>query len=95
MNRLDEVVHSPVRFAIMAALASVDDATYQALKEELGASYALLSKHATILEDKGYLEINKSFLGKKPHTVFRLTRAGRKAYRDHTTALQDLQRGLR
>ncbi|MHA7272709.1 winged helix-turn-helix domain-containing protein [Arthrobacter sp. TMT4-20] len=95
MNRLDEVVHSPVRFAIMAALASVDDATYQALKDELGTSYALLSKHATILEDKGYLEINKSFLGKKPHTVFRLTKAGRKAYRDHTTALKDLQRGLR
>ena len=79
----------------MAALTSVDDATYQSLRKELGTSYALLSKHATILEDHGYLETNKSFLAKKPHTVLRPRRAGRKAFHDHTTALKDLQRGLR
>lgn len=95
MSRIDDVIHSPVRFTIMAALSSVDDATYQVLKEELGISYALLSKHAAILEDHGYLEAQKSFLAKKPQTVFRLTRAGRKAFHAHTMALRDIQRGLR
>lgn len=95
MNDLNDVVHSPVRFAIMAGLASVDDATYQVLKEELGVSYALLTKHATILEDHGYLEIHKSFLAKKPQTVFRLTRLGRNAFADHVAALRRLQIGFR
>lgn len=94
-GRLNDVVHSPVRFTIMAALSTVDDATYQILKEELEVSYALLSKHAAILEEHGYLEVRKSFLAKKPQTVFRLTRAGRNAYKDHVSALQEIQRGLR
>ena len=93
--RLDDVVHSPVRFTIMAALSTVDDATYQVLKDELDVSYALLSKHAAILEERGYLEVHKSFLAKKPQTVFRLTRAGRTAYKDHVAALAEIQRGLR
>ncbi|MBP2217355.1 transcriptional regulator [Arthrobacter sp. CAN_C5] len=46
-------------------------------------------------EEQGYLEAQKSFLAKKPQTVFRLTRRGRTAFRDHTTALRDIQRGLR
>lgn len=93
--RLDDVVHSPVRFTIMAALATVDDATYQVLKDELDVSYALLSKHASILEEHGYLEVRKSFLAKKPQTVFRLTRAGRRAYKGHIDALEEIKRGLR
>lgn len=78
----------------MAALSTVDDATYQVLKEELETSYALLSKHAGILEEHGYLEVHKSFLAKKPQTVFRLTRVGRKAFQNHVAALNEIQRGL-
>lgn len=59
-------MHSPVRFTLMAALAIVDDASYQVLKKELDVSYALLSKHAAILEEQGLIELKKSFLGKKP-----------------------------
>ncbi|WP_157359046.1 winged helix-turn-helix domain-containing protein [Arthrobacter sp. Soil782] len=95
MSRLNDVVNSPVRFTIMAALATVDDATYQVLKEELETSYALLSKHAAILEERGYLEVHKSFLAKKPQTVFRLTNAGRRAFEDHVAALEEIQRGFR
>lgn len=93
--RLNEVVHSPVRFTLLAALSTVDDATYQVLKDELDISYALLSKHAAILEEHGYLDVQKSFLAKKPQTVFRLTRAGRKAYKDHLAAIEEIKRGLR
>lgn len=93
--RLDDLVHSPVRFTMMAALASVDDATYQVLKDELGVSYALLSKHAAILEEHELIEIKKSFLGKKPQTVFRLTRKGRKAFKEHVSALEEILKGLR
>lgn len=94
MGRLDDVVHSPVRFTIMAALSTVDDATYQVLKQELGVSYALLSKHAAILEGHGYLRVHKSFLAKKPQTVFTLTPNGRKAFTQHVQALDEIRHGL-
>ncbi|WP_196868089.1 transcriptional regulator [Arthrobacter sp. CAN_A212] len=41
------------------------------------------------------MEAQKSFLAKKPQTVFRLTSRGRTAFRDQTTALSEIQRGLR
>ncbi|GAA4886099.1 winged helix-turn-helix domain-containing protein [Serinicoccus chungangensis] len=94
MSRLDDVVHSPVRFTIMAALSTVDDATYQILKQELDVSYALLSKHAGILEDHGYLRVHKSFLAKKPQTVFALTPQGRQAFNHHVQALDEIRHGL-
>ncbi len=95
VRQLDDTIHSPIRFALMSALASVDDATYQTLKDELGITYGLLSKHANILENAGYLLITKSFLAKKPQTTFSLTRLGRKAYKHHIEALDQLRKGLR
>lgn len=91
---LDELVHSPVRFSIIAALAGVESATYQTLKEALEISYALLTKHATILEDAGYISVEKSFVGKKAQTTFRLTKEGRLAFKRHLSALQEIANGL-
>ncbi len=95
LRQLDDTIHSPVRFALMSALASIDDASYQSLKTELNITYGLLSKHAAILEDAGYVDITKSFLVKKPQTTFRLTRVGRKAYKEHVRALDEIRKGLR
>lgn len=91
---LDDLVHSPVRLTLMSALASVDSADYQTLREEIGLSYALLTKHATILEDAGYLAVSKAFEGKTPRTTYRLTRRGRTAYRAHLAALDRIVEGL-
>ena len=91
---LDDLVHSPVRFTLTSALASVDSADYQTLKEEMELSYALLTKHATILEQAGYLSVSKAFDGKTPRTTYRLTRRGRAAYRAHLDALDEIVRGL-
>ncbi|WP_040634096.1 transcriptional regulator [Mobilicoccus pelagius] len=91
---LDDTVHSPVRFTLMSALASVDQADYQTLKEALDVSYALLSKHAAILEQAGYVRITKQFVGRTPRTDLALTRAGRAAYAAHLAALDEIVRGL-
>ncbi|HET7415662.1 MAG TPA: transcriptional regulator [Arthrobacter sp.] len=91
---LDDIVHSPVRFAVLAALASVESATYQTLKDALEISYTLLTKHANILEEAGYISVEKSFVGKKAQTTFRLTREGREAFNKHLHALKHLANGL-
>lgn len=91
---MDDIIHSPVRLALVAALNSVDSADYQTLREELDVSYSLLSKHAGILNDAGYLEITKAFDGRTPTTHMSLTRAGWKAFEHHLAALDRIMQGL-
>lgn len=91
---LDELIHSPVRLVLVAALASVESADYQTLKQEMEVSYALLSKHAAILEKAGYVAVTKQFDDRTPTTRYRLTRAGRDAYTAYLAALDEIVRGL-
>lgn len=91
---LDDLVHSPVRLALMSALNSVDEADYQTVRDALDVSYALLTKHASLLEKAGYLRVTKDFVGKTPRTRYRLTARGRTAYQKHLAALDELVRGL-
>ncbi|MBF9010512.1 transcriptional regulator [Corynebacterium phoceense] len=78
----------------MAALNSVDSVDYQTLKDELGVSYSLLTKHATLLEEAGLLKISKDFEGRTPVTRLRLTRSGRRAFAQYLEALDRLVAGL-
>nr|WP_268914494.1 transcriptional regulator [Corynebacterium phoceense] len=87
-------IHSPVRLSVMAALNSVDSVDYQTLKDELGVSYSLLTKHATLLEEAGLLKISKDFEGRTPVTRLRLTRSGRRAFAQYLEALDRLVAGL-
>lgn len=91
---LDDVIHSPVRLTLVAVLNSVDSVDYQTLREELGVSYSLLSKHSGILEDAGYLTITKAFDGRTPTTRMGLTRVGREAFQRHLAALDRITQGL-
>lgn len=91
---LDDMIHSPVRFTLVAALSSVDSADYQTLREELGISYSLLSKHAGILEEVGYLKITKEFDGRTQMTRMSLTKTGREAFQKYLSALDRIVQGL-
>ncbi len=73
-------------------LIMVDSADYQTLREELGVSYSLLSKHAGILAETGYLKITKEFDGRTQITRMSLTRQGREAFQNHLDA--EIQRLL-
>lgn len=81
----DRLVHEPSRLAIMAVLNAVEEADFLFLLEQTGLTKGNLSSHAAKLEDAGYLAIDKTFVGKIPRTVLRLTPAGQGAlqrYRD-------------
>lgn len=89
-HRLDEVIHAPVRFSIVAALDGVDEAAFSRVRDAIEVSDSVLSKHATRLEDAGYVRIRKGYVGKRPRTWLSLTRAGRAAYEDHLRALRTI-----
>ena len=91
---LDNPIQSAPRFAIAAALASVEDTDYQTLKDALDMSYSLMTKHITILEEARIVEVTKTFVGRTPVTRLKLTDEGRKAYNAHLAALDRLVQGL-
>ena len=77
---LDRVIHEPGRLMIVALLSAVERADFLYLQHETGLNKGTLSSLLSRLEEAGYLEVTKTFRGKVPQTLLRLTAAGRKAF---------------
>lgn len=90
IGKLDDVIHGRVRLGIMAYLASAEVADFTELKDALQTTQGNLSVHLRKLEEAGYVEIEKSFLGRKPLTRARLTPTGRKAFASYLDAMRKL-----
>ena len=89
---IDRAIHEPARLLITAHLYVVDRADYVFLMQSTGLTWGNLSSHLSRLESAGYVEIIKEFVERKPHTMLRLTDAGRTAfdaYRRQMKALFD------
>jgi DNA-binding transcriptional ArsR family regulator len=88
--KFDELIHAPTRLSIVSLLAAAEWADFKFIRDELGLSDSALSKQLTSLEAAGYVEIRKSFVGKRPRTSARLSKAGRTAFLMHVEALQQI-----
>jgi DNA-binding MarR family transcriptional regulator len=96
LEELDPVLHERGRLAIASVLAAVDQITFTELRDELAMTDGNLSVHLQKLEEKGYVAIDKHFVGRRPQTTCRLTPAGRRAfarYLDHLEAIVEQGRG--
>lgn len=87
---LDPVIHPPKRLAAMAVLAHASDVDFGFLRDHLGVSDSDLSKQMAVLSEAGYVEIRKRGHGRGSVTNFRITKIGRKAYKDYRKALDSL-----
>lgn len=92
-HRLDGIVHQPVRFSILAALAGAEEAEFGFVRDQVEISDSVLSKHAATLEDAGYVTVRKGYVGKWPRTWIRLTDLGREAFDAHLDVLRDIAGG--
>ena len=88
--RFDELLHAPTRLSIVSLLAATEWADFKFIRDSVGLSDSALSKQLTTLEDAGYVEIRKSFIGKRPRTSARLNSVGRAAFERHVAALQEI-----
>jgi DNA-binding MarR family transcriptional regulator len=86
-HRLDEVIHSPVRFSIVATLAAADRAEFGFVRDTVEVSDSVLSKQVAILDGAGYLKVKKGYVGKRPRTWLSLSAAGRAAFQAHLATL--------
>ncbi len=82
----DRLIHEPGRLTVLAVLNAMEEADFQFLLQQTSMTRGNLSSHTAKLEAAGYVEIEKTFVGKIPRTVYRLTVAGGEAlaaYRAH------------
>lgn len=80
MTDLDRVIHEPARLLIVALLAGVKKADFLWVQRESDLTKGNLSSHLTRLEEAGYVEIEKTYKGKVPLTLLRLTKEGKAAF---------------
>ena len=85
---IDQVIHAPARLMVLTYLYVVESADYVFLVRQTGLSWGNLATHLTRLEEAGYIEMEKGYKGKKPHTTIRLTKRGRAAFREYKQSMQ-------
>jgi len=87
---VDRLIHEPARLMLMALLYVVDSADFTFLMAQTGLSWGNLSSHMTRLENAGYIEVEKEFKGRRPHTMLSLTEQGREAFRRYRRSMKDI-----
>jgi DNA-binding HxlR family transcriptional regulator len=90
LTGLDRVIHEPARLMLMALLSSVETADFLFLLKESRLTKGNLSVQLSRLEEAGYLEMEKTFRGKIPHTEYRLTQKGKSAFNQYRKSLGSL-----
>ncbi len=86
--KLDPLLHSELRLAVMSILAGVDEADFTFLKGQTGATSGNLSVQIDKLTAAGYITVEKGFKGKMPRTTCRITPVGQKAFSEYVDALK-------
>ena len=67
---------------------------FNKVKELLNATDGNIASHVNALETLNYIDVRKEFVGKKPRTTYRVTKLGKKAFKDHLDALEQLLKEL-
>ncbi|MDR1983748.1 MAG: transcriptional regulator [Prevotellaceae bacterium] len=87
-KELDPLLHSQLRLAIISLLLSVEEADFVFLKENTGATSGNLSVQIDKLNEAGYITVEKTFQGKMPRTVCKITSKGISAFETYVNNLQ-------
>jgi DNA-binding MarR family transcriptional regulator len=90
LAEIDRLVHEPARLAVMSLLYVVDSADFTFIMNQTGLTWGNLSTHMSKLEEAGYLEVEKTFKGKRPNTTLKLTPQGRQAFRDYAKRMKQV-----
>ncbi|WP_029210513.1 transcriptional regulator [Arsenicicoccus bolidensis] len=90
MATLDPLVHAPARLQLLTTLSTVTEAEFATLREVLGVSDSVLSKHVAALAGAGYVRSRKGVRAGRRTTWVALTDTGRAALLDHVAALREL-----
>ena len=88
LTDLDRVIHEPARLVLATILSVAESADFLYLQRETGLTKGNLSVHLSKLEQAGYVGIEKTYRGKVPLTLCRLTDEGRRAFDQYRKQLK-------
>ena len=88
LKALDPLLHSELRLGVMSILLGVDEADFVFLRQETGATAGNLSVQLDKLQKAGDISIEKTFRGKMPCTLCRITEEGIRAFENYVEALR-------
>jgi len=83
LDEVDRLIHEPARLKLVALLYMLDSADFTFIMNQTGLTWGNLSSHMTKLEEAGYLEVEKTFKGRRPNTMLKLTEKGREAFQEY------------
>lgn len=87
-KKLDPLLHSELRLAVMSMLVELEEADFVYLRETANATAGNLSVQLDKLSEAGYISVKKTFEGKKPRTVCRITPEGLNAFEAYVEVLK-------
>ena len=87
-KELNPLLHSELRLGVMSILISVEEADFVYLKQETKATAGNLSVQIDKLNKAGYIEVTKTFKGKMPCTLCRITPKGIEAFDEYLESLK-------
>lgn len=94
IKKLNKAFENRVRLGVMSALMVNDEINFNDLKQLLEVTDGNLATHLNVLEKNGYIKVRKGFIGRKTNTVYALTKAGEKSFKNHLGALENMIRNI-
>jgi len=89
-QKIDDVIHSRIRTAIMAILITVDEGEFTYIRDKINATDGNLSVHLKKLEVNHYISVTKKFVNRKPMSVYKITAKGRLAFEEYINMLESI-----
>jgi DNA-binding MarR family transcriptional regulator len=90
LARINQTIHAPARLMILTYLYVIESADYVFLMRLTGLTWGNLATHLNKLEGAGYVEIQKTYNGKKPLSILRITPQGRSAFQDYKKTMKQV-----
>lgn len=93
LAQLEPDLNNPTRLGLVSSLKNRERAEFKLLRDSLGVSDSVLSRHITALEKAGLIEVKKGYVGKRPRTWVSISPDGRGRLDSHINALRELAGG--
>lgn len=90
LSLYNKIFENKIRLQIMSVLMANDEYDFSSLKDLLELTDGNLASNLKTLEKEGYINVEKSFVDRKPNTRYSSTEKGKKAFENHLQALENL-----
>ena len=91
IQKFNKAFENRIRLGIMSILIVNQWVEFNRFKELIDdITDGNLASHLKALEKLDYVEMRKAFIGRKPQTSYKITKTGRKAFKEHLDALEEI-----